>query len=117
MVPACRAWSSRPGSLLRHPRLPARGNHPPHQNRETEHGVIRCGVAPGLPGAGGQPAKSGESPALSRNGQAPYGDESGRLADGLRTPVLAGGAVSVARTGLTARERGRLAAMLAFILA
>src|SRR6201996_4474282 len=69
-------------------------------------------MAPGRLGAGGQPAKSGESPALSRNGQAPPGDKSGRLSDRLRTLVLAVRTVSMARYSLA-----RLVAMFVFILA
>src|ERR1700744_6415679 len=69
-------------------------------------------MAPGRLGAGGQPAKSGESPALSRNGQAPPGDKSGRLSDRLRTLFLAVRTVSMARYSLA-----RLVAMFVFILA
>src|SRR5580704_6410780 len=77
-------------------------------------------MTPGTTRGGSQPAKSGASPALSRNGQAPPGDESGRLAWPARTPVLGGRAVSVIKglhTAATAREWGRLAAMFGFILA
>jgi nickel/cobalt transporter (NiCoT) family protein len=78
-------------------------------------------MTPGATWGGSQPAKSGASPALSRNGHAPPGDESGRLTwPASRTPVLEGRAVSVIRglqTAVTGREWGRLAAMFGFILA
>src|ERR1700683_17693 len=81
-------------------------------------------MIPGATWGGSQPAKSGASPALSGNGQAPPGDKSGRLVWPARTPVVGGRAVSVirrrlhtVRTAATAREWGRLAAMFGFILA
>jgi hypothetical protein len=44
-------------------------------------------------------AKSGENPVLSRNGEAPQGDESGRLHCAAK-PVLGGRAVRVGKLGV-----------------
>src|SRR6202451_649454 len=80
-----------------------------------------------MAGMAASPAKSGVSPALSRNGHASSGSESGRLAwSAQRAPVLGGRAVRMTaarqrlravRATMGAREWGRLAAMLAFVLA